>query len=105
MKPKNLSKTCKPRQFLVNLTDEEKEALDKLKEKRGCTTQGLLRNIILKEIENEKEAWIVFCLNGKEIGGYTVRGTFGGEIEATKGLLASEHGCNADDIEAREVMR
>ncbi len=45
------------------------------------------------------EKWKVFYYNGKELGGYTLRGTFNGEEEATKELLASENGIAVEDIE------
>ena len=39
-----------------------------------------------------KEPWIVFLYQGKEVCAFTVRGTFPGEIDATKDLLAGEYG-------------
>lgn len=40
----------------------------------------------------------IFKLNGKELCAYTLRGTFAGEEEATKELLAEEYNCNKSDI-------
>lgn len=45
-----------------------------------------------------KEPWIVFYLNGKELCAVTVRGSFAGEIAATKELLAYENSVSVDDI-------
>ncbi len=43
--------------------------------------------------------WIVFCNpDGKELLAYTVNGTFAGELQATKELLASENGLKPEDI-------
>lgn len=42
--------------------------------------------------------WKVFRLNGKELCAYTMYGTFDGEEEATKELLAAENGCAVEDI-------
>ena len=44
------------------------------------------------------EQWKVFYINGKEVCSYTIFGTFAGEEQATKELLASENGVNIDDI-------
>lgn len=44
------------------------------------------------------EKWKVFYYNGKELGAYTVYGTFSGEEEATKELLANENKIKAEDI-------
>ena len=45
------------------------------------------------------EKWKVFYYEGKELGAYTLEGTFYGEEEATKELLASENGIAIGDIE------
>ena len=47
------------------------------------------------------EKWKMFYYNGNELGGYTVRGTFEGEEQATKELLASENGVDISDIEVK----
>lgn len=44
------------------------------------------------------EKWKVFYYGEKELGGYTLRGTFEGEEEATKELLASENKIAVEDI-------
>lgn len=51
------------------------------------------------------EEWVLFFLDGKEIGGYTVRGTFEGEQEATAELLAAGHGVPVSEIEVRRVCK
>lgn len=91
-------------------SEEEQKNILKARAIKGVDKPSFYHNAIMDYTEKvlseaKKEAWIVFFLNGKEIGGYTVRGTFRGEIEETKGMLASENGCKADDIETREVMR
>lgn len=46
--------------------------------------------------------WIAFYTpDGKELGAYTLRGTFAGELQATKELLASENGLKPEDITAK----
>lgn len=50
-------------------------------------------------MEMEREKWVMFYLNGRALGGYTVQGTFPGELEATKESLAAEYGCKPEDIE------
>lgn len=45
-----------------------------------------------------KEKYKVFKLKGKELCAYTLRGTFPGEEEATKELLAGENNCKPSDI-------
>ena len=44
------------------------------------------------------EDYIVFYLNGKEIGSYTVKGTFAGELNSTIELLAADHNTDSDNI-------
>ena len=44
------------------------------------------------------EKWKVFYYGEKELGAYTLYGTFEGEEEATKELLASENGISIEDI-------
>lgn len=51
------------------------------------------------------EAWIEFIYNDKVIGSYTVRGTFAGEMEATKELLAAEHNTSPENIKIRTVIK
>lgn len=40
-------------------------------------------------------------LNGKYLGGYTVRGTFEGELESTLELKAYDSNINVSDIEVK----
>ena len=42
--------------------------------------------------------WKVFYYNGKELFSYTLYGTFEGEEEATKELLAYENNIDVKDI-------
>ena len=42
--------------------------------------------------------WKVFYHEEKELGAYTLEGTFEGEEEATKELLAGENGITIEDI-------
>lgn len=51
------------------------------------------------------EWWIVFYLGDKEIGSYTVRGTFAGELESTRRMLAAGYGVNEKDIVAKREKR
>ena len=54
-----------------------------------------------------KEPWTVFTdtTTGKELLAYTVRGTFAGEEEATRELLANENNIDLDSIEIRTEYR
>ena len=47
------------------------------------------------------EKWKVFTLNGKELCSYTIYGTFDGEEQATKELLAFEHNTEPEKISVR----
>lgn len=51
------------------------------------------------------EKWVMFYHNEKELGGYTVRGTFAGELEATKELFAYENGIPESEIEVKIIER
>lgn len=46
-----------------------------------------------------KQIWLVFSYNGKVLCKYTVSGTFKGEMEQTRALLAYENHVSVDDIE------
>lgn len=45
--------------------------------------------------------WKVFYLNGKELMRYTLKGTFAGEEQATKEMLAYDHGVSVEDIQTK----
>lgn len=48
------------------------------------------------------EQWVNFYSpDGKCLSGYTVTGTFAGEVQATKDLLAAESGIAQEDIKVR----
>ena len=50
-----------------------------------------------------KEEWVCFYHpDGRFLGGYTVTGTFAGEAQATKELLAAEKGIAPEDITMRQ---
>lgn len=51
------------------------------------------------------EEYIVFYHGKKELAAYTLRGTFAGEMEATKELLAYENGISADEIRTTKETR
>ena len=54
-----------------------------------------------------KELWLVFTdINtGKELCAYTLRGTFTGEMQATKEALALENHISIDEIEVKTKIR
>ena len=52
-----------------------------------------------------KEEYLVFYHEQKELLAYTVRGTFAGELDATKGLLAYENGISEDAIRVTRETR
>ena len=46
--------------------------------------------------------WLYFYApDGKFLAGYTLQGTFVGEMQATKELLAAENGCRPEDIRVK----
>ena len=45
-----------------------------------------------------KEEYLAFYHEEKELVAYTIRGTFSGEMEATKELLAHENGIPKESI-------
>ena len=46
--------------------------------------------------------WIKFYPpDGRDLGGYALLGTFAGELQNTKELLAAENGIKPEDIEVR----
>lgn len=45
-----------------------------------------------------KEEWAVFYIDNKEKCAYTVNGTFPGEMQATKELLAYENNVEVSDV-------
>ena len=51
------------------------------------------------------EQYLVFSYNEKELAAYTLRGTFAGEMEATKELLAYENGISIDAIRVTQETR
>lgn len=54
----------------------------------------------------KKERWLVFFHpDGRELGAYTIRGTFDGELEATLEELALENDINTESIEITVVTR
>lgn len=52
-----------------------------------------------------KEEYLVFYYKQKELAAYTLRGTFPGEMEATKELLAYEKGITAAEIQVIKETR
>ena len=54
-----------------------------------------------------REQWVIFknAVTGEEICAYTLRGTFRGEIKATKELLSSECGIPYEDIIVSVAVR
>ena len=54
-----------------------------------------------------REEWVVFTNKetGKELCSYTTRGTFPGELEATRAELAAENGLQEEQIETHIETR
>lgn len=54
-----------------------------------------------------REEWVVFTdrNTGKELCSYTTRGTFPGELEATRAELAAENGLQEEQIETHIETR
>lgn len=52
-----------------------------------------------------KQTWIVFLLDGKELASYTLAGTFPGEREATRELLAYENDVPVSSIYVAVINR
>lgn len=42
--------------------------------------------------------WVVFKRGDRILAAYTIKGTFPGELRATKELLAAENRCRPEDI-------
>ena len=54
----------------------------------------------------KKEEWVEFYIHGVETGyAYTVRGTFPGEEQATKTLIAAEYGVKPEDVTSKRVIK
>lgn len=51
------------------------------------------------------EKWIEFLYNDHVLCSYTVRGTFPGELQATKELLAAEKAISPESITTRIVTK
>ena len=51
------------------------------------------------------EEYLVFYHEGKELLAYTVQGSFAGELEATKELLAYENNIPYEKITVNKEMR
>lgn len=51
------------------------------------------------------EKWKVFYINGVEKCAYTLFGTFDGEEESTKELLAYENDVNVSEVETKIEIR
>lgn len=68
----------------------------------GANYRPSLDAVAAKDAE---EPWVVFTLNGKELVSYTVRGTFPGELQATKESLAYENGVDVSQIKHKIVVR
>ena len=47
----------------------------------------------------------VLLRSGRKLGGYTVKGTFSGELKATKELLAAENDLDPKDITVKREGR
>ena len=54
-----------------------------------------------------RKEWVVFTdkETGKELCNYTIRGTFPGELEATRAELAAEKGLQEEQIETHIETR
>ena len=77
---------------------------------KGCQYEGVfkpapravIRNLLTGNTSTQETAmsvrWIAFMYDGKEIFAYTIKGTFPGEMQATKELLAAERGISPEEI-------
>lgn len=57
-----------------------------------------LKTTYADQIET-RELWCIFSYNHKELAAYTVRGTFPGELKATKEMLSQENKIPAEWID------
>lgn len=55
--------------------------------------------------EEKKPNFVMFYLNGKELGGHDLENEFAGEREDARELFAYENGVEPDEIEVKEVYR
>ena len=59
----------------------------------------------LNETVDKKPNYVIFYLNGKELGGHDLKNEFEGERESAKELFAYENGVKPEDIEERLEYR
>lgn len=52
-----------------------------------------------------KCVWVNFYLGDRFLAGYTIEGTFAGEMKATMELLAYENNCKVEDITVKFERR
>lgn len=64
-----------------------------------------LSNKKLRESEEQKPNYVMFYLNGKELGGHDLANEFEGERESARELFAYENNVKPEEIEVREVYR
>ena len=58
-----------------------------------------------KKEEEKKPNFVMFYLNGKELGGHDLANEFDGERESARELFAYENGVKPEEIEVKEVFR
>ena len=59
----------------------------------------------VRESEEQKPNYVMFYLNGKELGGHDLANEFEGERESARELFAYENNVKPEEIEVREVYR
>lgn len=69
----------------------------------NSTENGIIANaindVLPKTVSKKRKPWVVFTdPAGTELCAYTLEGTFAGEMQATKELLAAEHNIAVEDI-------
>lgn len=64
-----------------------------------------LSNKKLRESEEQKPNYVMFYLNGKELGGHDLANEFEGERESARELFAYENNVKPEEIEVREIYR
>lgn len=83
----------------------EDTVADWLSDKYGWLVNSVSITEKANDIVDKKPNYVIFYLNGKELGGHDLKNEFEGERESAKELFAYENGVKPEDIEERLEYR
>lgn len=86
------------REKIAKRTEDEQRKSDEPGPKLQQLKRARWRGGSDKKMTDEREQWLIFRHEGRELFRYTIRGTFPGEREETINLLAYENGIQAEEI-------